>query len=199
MPGIPREVIEHKLGVREGARPVRQRERRYTMDRRAAIREEVDRLTKAGFIREVAYPEWLANPVLVPKPNGSWRMCVDYTNLNKACPKDSYPIPRIDQIVDSTSSCELLSFLDAYSGYHQISMCKEDEEKTSFVTPFGTYCYVKMPFGLKNAGCTYQKCVHIVMSDQIGRNVEAYIDDIVIKSKKKEGLIADLEETFANL
>jgi hypothetical protein len=100
---------------------------------------------------------------MVKKPNGTWRMCVDYTDLNKACPKDEYPLPRIDQIVDSTSGCELLCFLDAYSGYHQISMCIDDQEKTAFVTPFGVYCYIKMPFGLKNVGSTYQKCVHIVL------------------------------------
>ena len=104
---------------------------------------------------------------MVKKPNGTWRMCVDYTNLNKASPKDEYPLLRIDQIVDSTSGCELLCFLDAYLGYHQISMCIDDEEKTAFVTPFGVYYYIKMPFGLKNAGSTYQKCVHIVHEGQI--------------------------------
>lgn len=86
-------------------------------------------------------------------------MCIDFTDLNKTCPNDDFPLPRIDQLVDSTSGCELLSFLDAYSGYHQINMCKEDEEKTSFITPYGTYCYVKMPFGLKNAGATFQKLI----------------------------------------
>jgi len=136
---------------------------------------------------------------MVKKPNGTWQMCMDYTDLNKACPKDEYPLPRIDQIVDSTSECELLCFLDAYSGYHQISMCIDDEEKTAFVTPFGVYCYIKMPFGLKNAGSTYQKCVHIVLEGQIGCNVEAYIDDIVVKRKFKGDLIANLEETFNNL
>jgi hypothetical protein len=136
---------------------------------------------------------------MVKKPNGTWRMCMDYTDLNKACRKDEYPLSRIDQIVDSTSGCELLCFLDAYSGYHQISMCIDDEEKTVFVTPFSVYCYIKMAFGLKNAGSTYQKCVHIVLEGQIGSNVEAYIDDIVVKSKFKGDLIADLEETFNNL
>ena len=183
MPGIPREVIEHKLGIDPSVRPVKQRERRYTPDRRDAIHEEVTRLLKAGFIRPVDYPTWLANPVLVKKPDGTWRMCVDYTSLNKACPKDEYPLPRIDQIVDSTSSCELLSFLDAYSGYHQINMAIDDEEATTFITPFGIFCYTKMQFGLKNAGNTYQKCVHIVFEHQIGRNIEAYIDDIVVKSR----------------
>ena len=136
---------------------------------------------------------------MVKKPNGTWWMCVDYTDLNKACPKDEYPLPRIDQIVDSTSECELLCFLDAYLGYHQISMCIDDEEKIVFVTPFGVYYYIKMPFGLKNAGSTYQKCVHIVLEGQIGRNVEAYIDDIVVKSKLKGDFIANLEETFKKL
>ena len=94
---------------------------------------------------------------------------------------------------------ELLCFLDAYSGYRQISMCIEDEEKTTFVTPFGVYCYIKMPFGMKNASSTYQKCVHIVLEGQIGRNVEAYIKNIVVKSKSKGDLITDLKETFNNL
>jgi len=126
-------------------------------------------------------------------------MCVDYTDLNKASPKDEYPLLRIDQIVDSTSRCELLCFLDAYLGYHQISMCIDDEEKTAFVTPFGVYCYIKMPFGLKNAGSSYQKCVHIVLEGQIGCNVKAYIIDIVVKSESRGDLITDLKETFSNL
>ena len=145
------------------------------------------------------FSEWLANPVMVKKPNGTWRMCVDYTDLNKACPKDEYPLPRIDQILDSTSRCELLYFLDAYSGYHQISMCIDDEEKTTFITPLGVYYYIKMPFGLKNAGSTYQRGVHIVPEGHIGRNTEAHIDDIVVKRKFKGDLITNLEETFNNL
>jgi hypothetical protein len=136
---------------------------------------------------------------MVKKPNGTWRICVDYTDLNKACPKDEYPLPRIDQIVDSTSRCELLCFLDAYSGYHQISMCIDDEEKTTFVTPFDVYYYIKMPFSLKNVGSTYQKCVHIVLEGQIDRNVKAYIDDIVVKSISRGDLITNLKETFSNL
>jgi hypothetical protein len=163
MPGIPREVIEHKLGLLAGVRPVRQKQRRYTPEKRAAIQDEINRLLKASFVWEVPFLEWLANPVMVRKPNGTWWMCKDYTDLNKACPKDEYPLPRIDQIVDSTSRWELLCFPDAYSGYHQISMCIDDEEKTAFVTPFGVYCYIKMPFGLKNVGSKYQKCVHIVL------------------------------------
>nr|AAT77833.1 putative gag-pol precursor [Oryza sativa Japonica Group] len=118
--------------------------------------KKLDKLLKAGFIREVLHPEWIANPVMVRKANGKWTMCVNFTNLNNACPKDHFPLPRIDQLVDSTAGCELFSFLDAYSGYHQISMAKEDEEKTAFITLFGVFCYVKMLFGLITAGNTFQ-------------------------------------------
>ena len=112
-------------------------------------------------------------------------MCVDYTGLNKACPKVPFPLPRIDQIVDSTAGCELLSFLDAYSGYHQIKMKESDQLATSFITPFGMYYYVTMPFGLRNAGATYQQCMLHVFGDHLGRSVEAYVDDIVVKSQDR--------------
>ena len=108
-------------------------------------------------------------------------MCVNYTSSNKACPKVPFPLPRIDQIVDSTAGCELLSFLDAYSDYHQIKMKESDQLATSFITPFGMYYYVMMPFGLRNAGATYQRCMLHVFGDHLGRNVEAYVDDIVVK------------------
>ena len=133
------------------------------------------------------------------KANGKWRLCIDFTNLNKACPKDPFPLPRIDQIVDSTSGCDLLSFLDAYSGYHQIFMSKEDEEKTSFITPCGTYCFVCMPSGLKSVGSTFARVVQIGFEPQLHRNTEVYMDDIMVESNDKATLIQDLEETFANL
>jgi hypothetical protein len=199
MPGILGEVIEHKLGIAPAFKPIKQKERRYTPERCETIRLEVNRLLEAGFIRPIDYPRWLANPILVEKPDGSLRMCIDYTSLNKACPKDEYPLPRICQIIDSTASCELLSFLDAYSGYHQISLAIDDEDKTTFITPFGIFCYTKMVFGLKNGRAIYQKCVHTVLESQIGRNVKAYIDDIVVKSKKRGDLLDDLKETFDNL
>jgi hypothetical protein len=115
MPGIPREVIEHHLEIHPDAKPVSQKPWRQSIERQDFIREEVRKQLCAGFIEEVHHPVWLANPVIVPKDNGKLWMCIDYTNLNKACPKDSYPLPRIDQIVDSTFGCDLLSFLDAYS------------------------------------------------------------------------------------
>jgi hypothetical protein len=175
---------------------VKQPRRRFDEEKRTAIGEEIHKLMAAGFIKEVFHLEWLANPVLVRKKGGKWRMCVDYTGLNKACPKVPYPLPRIDQIVDSTAGCETLSFLDAYSGYHQIRMKESDQLATSFITPFGMYCYVTMPFGLRNAGATYQRCMNHVFGEHIGRTVEAYVDDIVVKTRKASDLLSDLETTF---
>ena len=153
----------------------------------------------AGFIREVYYPEWLTNIVLVKKANGKWRMCVDFTDLNKACPKDSFPLSRIDQLVDSTVRHKLLTFMDAFSGYNQIKMAKEDQEKTAFITSQGLYCYKVMPFGLKNAGATYQRLVNKMFSQQIGRNMEVYMDDMLVMSKEELAHLDDLKETFATL
>jgi ribonuclease HI len=196
MPGIPRDVAEHSLDIRVGARPVKHHMHRFDEEKRRAIGEEIHKLMTAGFIKEVFHPEWLANPVLVKKKGGKWRMCVDYTGLNKACPKVPYPLPRIDQIVDSTAGCETLSFLDAYSGYHQIKMKESDQLATSFITPFGMYCYTTMPFDLRNAGATYQRCMNHVFGEHIGRTVEAYVDDIVVKTRKASDLLSDLETTF---
>jgi hypothetical protein len=126
-------------------------------------------------------------------------MCVDYTDLNKLCPKDPFGLPRIDQIVDSTAGSALLSFLDCYSGYHQITLRKEDQSKTSFITLFGAYCYTTISFGLKNAGATCQRAIQTCLSEQIGHNAKAYVDDVVVKTKDSATLIDDLEETFENL
>ena len=125
-------------------------------------------------------------------------MCVDYTGLNKACPKDPFPLPRIDKIVDSTSGCETLCFLDAYSGYHQIAMKESDQLATSFITLFGSFCYVPMPFGLKNAGATYQRCMLKCFRDLIGRTVKAYVDDIMVKSKLANTLLPILSKPLPN-
>jgi hypothetical protein len=126
-------------------------------------------------------------------------MCIDYTDLNKHCPKDPFGLPRIDQVIDSTAGCDLLCFLDCYSGYHQITIKEEDQEKTVFITPFGAYCYTTMSFGLKNAGTTYQRAIQARFKKQLNKNVEAYVDDMVVKTRNSDTLIADLEETFASL
>jgi hypothetical protein len=169
---------------------------RFDEEKRKVIGEEIHKLLEAEFIKEVHHPEWLVNPVLVKKKSGKWRMCVEYTNLNKACPKVPFPLPRIDQIIDSTAGCKTLSFLDAYSGYHQIKMKEFDQLVTSFITPFNMYCYVTMPFGLRNAGATYQRCMQHVFGEHIGPTVEAYVDDIVVKSKRVNNLVDDLDIAF---
>ena len=130
---------------------------------------------------EVEYPEWLANVVLVKKANEKWRLCIDFTYINRVCPKDSFPLPRIDLIVDAIADHECLSFMDAFSGYNQISMDPNDQENTSFVMGQGTYYYRVMPFGLKNAGATYQRLVNRMFQKKIGASMEVYIDDMLVK------------------
>ena len=171
----------------------------FAQERDKAIVEEVRKLLETDFIREVYYPDWLANVVMVKKTNGKWRMCVDFTDLNRAYPKDSYPLPRIDTLVDSTARHQLLSFMDTFSGYNQIRMDEADQEKTSFVTSQGLFCYKVMPFGLKNAGATYQRLMNKMFAQQIGRNVEVYVDDMLVKSLREDEHLSDLQETFDTL
>jgi hypothetical protein len=195
---VNRDIIEHSLNVDPSFRPRKQRLRKMFEDKAEGARNEVKRLLSVGVIREVKYPEWLANTVMVKKANDKWRMCIDFTDLNKACPKDEFPLPRIDSLVDAAASSELMSLLDCYSGYHQIWMKEEDELKTSFITPSGTYCYLRMPERLKNAGGSFSRMTTKVLHSQIGRNVLTYVDDIIVKSTKQKNHIADLQETFAN-
>ena len=152
MVGVNSTVAYHKLNIILAAKPIRQKVRLFHPDCHQIIQTVVDNLLRYGFIREAKYPEWLANVVVVPKKGGKWRVCVDYIDLNKACPKDSFPLPRTNQIVDAAAEHGILSFLDAFSRYHQIPMHPPDVEKMTFITPYGLYCYDVMPFGLKNAG-----------------------------------------------
>jgi hypothetical protein len=199
MLGIPREVVEHALRINLGSKLVQQHLCRLDEEKCRAIGEEIVKLLAARFIKEVYHPEWLANPVLTKKKRGKWRMCVDYTHLNKACPKDQFPLPCIDQVVDSTSGCETLYFVDAYSSYHQTAMKESDQLVTSFITPFGSYCYVSMPFRLKNTGATYQHYMLKCFGDLIEEIVKAYVDNIIVKSKKVDQLMVDLKKTFKKL
>ena len=196
MGGIDPAIITHRLNVSPSFKPVKQKIRSFAPERKKAINEKVVKLLQAGAIREVEYPKWLANVVLVKKANGKWRLCIDFTDVNRACPKDSFPLPRIDLIVDSTTGHELLSFMDAFSDYNQISMDPDDQEKTSFVTGQGTFCYRVMPFGLKNAGATYQRLVNRMFQKQIGTSMQVYIDDMLVKSTTTELHIAHLSEAF---
>ena len=130
------------------------------------------------------------------KKNGKWRVCIDFTDLNKACPKDLFPLPHIDMLVDATAGHELLSFMDAYSGYNQILMHPDDQEKTAFVTERGTFCYKVMPFGLKNAGATYQRLVNKMFAGMLGSTMEVYIDDMLVKSLLEQQHIEHLRQSF---
>jgi hypothetical protein len=164
-----------------------------------AAKAEVHRLLEARFIEPIAYLTWLANVVMVQKKSGKWRMCIDFTSINKACPKDNFPLPRIDKIVDSAAGCEVMCLLDCFSGYHQIYMKEEDKASTSFITPFDTYCFVWIPEGLKNVGSTFSRLTKKVLENQVGRNIFTYVDDIVVASKSKEDHLTNLVETFANM
>jgi hypothetical protein len=197
--GASRTIIEHSLGIDPSVRPKKQRLRKMSDEKTEAAKVEVHRLLEANFIEPVAYPTWLANVVMVQKKSGKWRMCIDFTSLNKACPKDNFPLPRINKIVDSAAGCEVMSLIDCFSGYHQIYMKEEDKASTSFITPFGTYCFIRMPEGLKNARSTFSRLTKTVLVSQVGRNIFTYVDDIVVTSKNKEDHLADLVETFANM
>ena len=170
--------------------------RRFHPDHHRIIQTDVDNLLKASFIRKIKYPEWLANVVVVPKKGGKWRVCVNYMDLNEACPKDSFPLPRIDQIVDALAEHRILSFLDTFPGYHQIPMHLPDVEKTVFITSRGLYCYNVMPFGLKNARATYQRLVARIFQLLIGKTMEVYIDDMLVNSKERPDHMKRLRETF---
>ena len=176
MGGINPVVITHKMNIHPSFKPIKQK--------------------RISFALKVEYLDWLANVVLVKKANGKWRLFIDFTDVYQAYPKDSFPLPRIDLIVDAMAGHELLSFMDAFSGYNQIRMDPSDQEKTSFVTGQGTYCYQVMPFGLKNAGAKYQRLVNKMFQKQIGASMEVYIDDMLVKSVKVELHVTHLAESF---
>ena len=157
------------------------------------------KLKHAGAIKEVFYPEWLANTVVVKKKSRKWRICVDFTDLNKACPKDPFPMPQIDQLMDATAGYPRMSFLDAFQGYHQIPLALDDQEKTAFMTPIGNYHCTVISFGLKNVGSTYQRMMIRMFEPQLGKSIEVYIDDMVVKSKVVSEHMGDLEVIFGIL
>ncbi|CAL8153039.1 unnamed protein product [Prunus armeniaca] len=189
MPGLDRKLVEHKLPIKEGYLPVKQARRIMSMDTELKVKEEIERLLKAGFIRPAVYADWLANivPVLKRKTR-IVRICVDYRNLNEASPKDEYPMPMADMLVDGAAHNQMLSFMDGNAGYNQIMVAEEDIHKTAFMCPrhIGAFEYTIMPFGLRNAGATYQRAMNSVFHDMIGHSLEVYIDDVVIKSSEKE-------------
>ena len=188
--------ICHHLNVNPMVVLKKQPPRHSSKEYAEAVKEEVNKLKRAGAIKEVFYPKWLANIVVVKKKSGKWRVCVDFTDLNKACPKDPFPIPRINQLVDATIGHPRMSFLYAFQGYHQIPLALADQEKTAFLTPTRNYHYRVMPFDLKNAGSTYQRMVTRMFESQLEKNVEAYIDDMVVKIKLVIEHLSDLGSVF---
>ena len=145
------------------------------------------------------YPEWVANIVPVPKKDGKVRMCVDYRDLNRASPKDNFPLLHIDILVDNMASFALFSFMDGFSGYNQIKMAPEDVEKMTFVTLWGMFCYKVMSFGLKNAGATYQRAMVALFHDMMHKEIEVYVDDMIAKSKTEEQHLVNLRKLFERL
>lgn len=196
MKGIDPKIAVHRLIIKPDAKPVIQKTCHFCEQLNEIIEKEVEKFLKIGHIERIQFPRWIANVVLVPKPGNKWRMFIDFRDLNKACPKDHYPLPRIDQLVDSTPGCALLSMMDASQGFHQILLHPEDRPDVSFITSSATYCHTVMPFGLKNAGATYQRMVDRMFKSQFGRNMEACVDDMLVKSKEVETHSLDLEEAL---
>ncbi|CAA0831241.1 Unknown protein, partial [Striga hermonthica] len=196
MKGIDPKVACHRLNIDKTVKPVIQKRRKLGPDRQQALEEDLSKLVDNKFVKETKYPTWVSNHVLVKKANGAWRLCIDFSDLNKACPKDSYPMPHIDYMVDATSGHELMSFMDAYYGYNQIPMDPEEAEHTSFYSARGLYCYTMMPFGLKNAGATYQWLVNKMFSRLIGQTMEVYVDDMLVKSVVANDHVTHLNEMF---
>ena len=195
-PGLDPKFICHHLNVNPSVTPKRQPPQRPSKEHVEAVKSEVTKLKQTRAIKEVFYSQWLANIVVVKKKTGKWRVCMDFTDLNMACPKNPFPMPWIDQLVDATVGHPWMSFLDAFQGYHQIPLATDDKEKTAFVTLVGNYHYKVMPFGLKNAGSTYQRMMTKMFELQLGKNVEVYIDDMVVKSKLVSEHLTDLASIF---
>jgi hypothetical protein len=184
MPGIDPRIIEHEITTYPDAKPVRQKLHPVNPQKAATIKAEVEKLLKVGFIYPIQLTQWVSNPVPVNKKQGTIHVCMDFHDLNKACPKDNFPTPFIDQIVDECAGCEVFSFMDGFSGYNQIQIKPEDQHKTTFICPWGTFSYRKMPFGLKNVGATFQRAMSFSFHD-LRHIVEAYLDDLASRSRKR--------------
>ncbi|KAA3471108.1 Transposon Ty3-G Gag-Pol polyprotein [Gossypium australe] len=187
MPGVDLRVIMYRLNVLSKSKPVKQKKRKFAPHIIEAVRQEVTKFLVTRFIREVEYPDWISNIMMIKKVTGKWGMCIDLTNMNKACPKDSFPLPSIDRLVDAFTGHKVMSFMDAFSGYNQILLGR------------GLFCYRVMPFGLKNAGATYQRLVNKIFKEQIGHSLEVYINDMLVKSESMEKHVRNLIDAFAML
>ena len=199
MLGLNPSIALHHLAVKKGVRPVKQAQRRFRPEFIPHIETEVNKLIEAGFICEVQYPEWISNIVPVKKKNGQIRECIDFCDLNSAYPKDDFPSPITEVMIDATTGHEDLSFMDGSSGYNQIRMNPKDEVLTAFRTPKGIYCYKVMHFRLKNAGATYQRAMQNIFDNVLHKYVECYVDDLMVKTKRREDHLVDLRSVFNRL
>jgi hypothetical protein len=201
LPGLSRKLVEHRLLIKEGFLPFQQAPRRMASDIIFKIKEKIERLIRAGFIRPARYVQWLSNIVHVIKKNGKLRICIDFRNLNMATPKDEYPMPVADLLVDGASGYKVLSLMDGHSSYNQIFIAKNDVHKIAFRCPgsIGTFEWVVMPFSLKNTGATYQRVMNSIFHDMIGKYMEVYIDDVVIKSQDFDEHLRNLEHAFIRM
>jgi hypothetical protein len=198
MPGIDPEIVVHEIKTYPGAKPVQQRLHPVHPRKAAAIKLEVEKLMKASFIYPVALTEWVSNPIPIDKKGGSIPVCVDYRDINKACPKDNFPTPFVDQIVDDCAGSEIFSLVDGFSGYNQINIALEDQHKTTFIFPWDTFAYRKLPFGLKNAGTTFQRAMSYAFHD-IKHIVQPYLDDLPTHSIRRVDHPTHLRAIFHSL
>jgi hypothetical protein len=198
MPGLDRSIVEHRLPFKSGFRPFQQRARQMKAEVLVEVKKEVEKMLEAGFIRTCRYAEWISSVVPVQKKDGRWRVCVDFRDLNRATPKDEYPMPIAETLINVAVGHKILSFMDGNAGYNQIFMAPEDIHKTAFrvLGAVGLFEYVVMTFGLKNAGATYQRAMNHIFHDLIGNLVEIYIDDVVVKSASVEGHLDDLRQVL---
>jgi len=198
MPGLDRSIIEHRLPLKKGFRPFQQRARQMKAEILEEVKKEIEKMLKAGFIRPCRYAEWISSIVPVEKKDGRWRVAIDFRDLNRATPKDEYPMPVAETLINAAAGHKVLSFMDGNAGYNQIFMAPEDIHKTAFRVPgsVGLFEYVVMTFGLKNAGATYQRAMNYIFHDLIGKLVEIYIDDVVVKSASVQGHLDDLRRVL---
>jgi hypothetical protein len=185
MPCIDPKIVEHEITTYPDAKPVRQKLHPVNPKKATTIKSEVEKFLKERFIYPIHLTQWVSNPVPVDKKQGTVRECTDFHDLNKACPKDNYPTPFIDQIIDECAGCEAFSFMDGFLGYNQIQIKHDDQHKTTFICPWGTFAYHKMPFGLKNVGATFQWAVSFAFHD-LKHIFEAYLDDLSSRSHKRK-------------
>jgi hypothetical protein len=199
MPGLDRSIVEHRLPIKPGFRPYKQPPRKIYKDEVLAdAKKEVERLIDANFIRPCRYVKWISNIVPVYKKYGKMRVCIDFRDLNRATPMDGYPMTVADLLVDAAAVHKVISFMDGNAGYNQICMAIEDISKTAFRCPghIGLFEWIVMTFGLKNAGATYQRAMNYIFHELIGKIVEIYIDDVVIKSLNHDSHLEDVKRTI---